>query len=247
MVAMPLLDHFHPPLLDVRHWTSFHHSWAVAIAEGLNERLPPGFVAEPHVQFGIEIDIAAFEQGKPAQGREPPPDAGGWSPAAPTQTLPLPLLTDRVEVQVRGPYGQLSLAGAIELVSPANKDRPDHRDAFVSKCAAYLQQGIGLVVIDVVTGRHANLHAALLNRLLTGAAPQVTTDLYAVAYRPVRRNGDSQFDTYEEELAVGRALPTMPLWLPGDMRVPVDLEATYLRTCHLLRIPPDGFAGSGPG
>ena len=47
-------------------------------------------------------------------------------------------------------------------------------------------RGIGLVVVDVVTGRHASLHAALLNRLLTGAAPQVTADLYAVAYRPIR-------------------------------------------------------------
>src|SRR5450755_3472916 len=164
---MPLLDHFHPPLLGRRHWTSFHHGWAVAIAASLNERLPPGFFAEPHVQFGIEIDVAAFEDGVPE------PNATDWTPGNPTQTLPLPLLTDNVEVRVRGPYGELSLAGAVELVSPANKDRPEHRDAFVSKCAAYIQQGIGLVVVDVVTGRHASLHAALLNRLLTGAAARV--------------------------------------------------------------------------
>jgi hypothetical protein len=161
--------------------------------------------------------------------------------------LPLPLLTDRVEVTIHGPYGQLSLAGAIELVSPANKDRPDHRDAFVSKCAAYLQQGVGLVVVDVVTNRRASLHAALLNRLMSGAAPKMTADLYAVAYRPVRRNGDSQFDTWEEELAVGRLLPTVPLWLPGDIRVPVELDASYLRACRELRIPADGFAGNGAG
>jgi hypothetical protein len=43
------------------------------------------------------------------------------------------------------------LVGAIELVSPANKDRSTHRDAFVSKCETYLRQGIGLVIIDVVT------------------------------------------------------------------------------------------------
>src|SRR5262245_58384452 len=120
---MPLLDHFHPPLLGRRHWTSFHHGWAVAIAASLNERLPPGYFAEPHVQFGIEIDVAAFEAAGGASG------SSGWTPAAPTQTLPLPLLTDRVEVLVHGPYNQPSLAGAIELVSPANKDRPEHRDA----------------------------------------------------------------------------------------------------------------------
>ena len=26
---MPLLDHFHPPLSDERHWESFHAAWAV--------------------------------------------------------------------------------------------------------------------------------------------------------------------------------------------------------------------------
>ena len=69
-----------------------------------------------------------------------------------------------------------TLVAAVEVVSPANKDRATHRRAFVAKCAAYLQQGIGLIVVDVVTKRHASLHAALLNRLLTGAAPRVTAD-----------------------------------------------------------------------
>jgi hypothetical protein len=237
---MPLLDHFHPPLKVRRHWTSFHHGWAVSIAASLNERLPPGYYAEPHVQFDIEIDVATFEEAGAAGGDS------AWSPSAPTQTLPLPLLTDRVEVLVHGPHDQPSLAGAIELVSPANKDRPEHRDAFVSKCASYLQQGVGLVVVDVVTERHASLHAALLSRLMTGAAPRVTSDLYAVAYRPVRRNGDSQFDTWEEELAVGRPLPTVPLWLRGGISIPVGLEAAYERTCREQRIPPDGFGVNGP-
>ena len=37
--------------------------------------------------------------------------------------------------------------------------KPEHRDAFVTKCVQYLQQGVGLVLIDVVTERHpaANL------------------------------------------------------------------------------------------
>ena len=35
-------------------------------------------------------------------------------------------------------WGKPQLAGAVELVSPANKDRPASREAFVSKCAAYL-------------------------------------------------------------------------------------------------------------
>jgi hypothetical protein len=40
---MPLLDHFHPPLLDRRHWEGFHGRWAAAISDALNEDLPPEY------------------------------------------------------------------------------------------------------------------------------------------------------------------------------------------------------------
>ena len=53
------------------------------------------------------------------------------------------------------------LAAAIELVSPSNRDRPEARRAFVAKCASYLQRGAGLVIVDVVTDRLANLHEEL--------------------------------------------------------------------------------------
>src|SRR5208337_1039658 len=44
--AMPLLDHFHPPLQGRRHWEGFHGWWAAAIAGRLNEHLlPPEYVA----------------------------------------------------------------------------------------------------------------------------------------------------------------------------------------------------------
>ncbi len=59
---MPLCDHFHPPLSTRRHWHAFHNAWATYIAADLNHRLPEGYFAEPNVQFGIEIDVAAFEE-----------------------------------------------------------------------------------------------------------------------------------------------------------------------------------------
>ena len=51
---------------------------------------------------------------------------------------------------------------AIELVSPGNKDRDGHRQAFAIKCASYLCQGISLIVIDIVTTRRANLHNEIM-------------------------------------------------------------------------------------
>jgi len=37
-------------------------------------------------------------------------------------------------------------------------------------------------------------------------------------------------------LAVGRPLPTLPLWLAADLAVPLGLEPTYEETCRVLRI-----------
>ena len=69
---MPLLDHFHPPLLGHRHWEGFHGWWAAAIAGGLNESLPEQYFAEFQVTLGtrIEVDVAALaENGQPGAAR----------------------------------------------------------------------------------------------------------------------------------------------------------------------------------
>src|SRR5438105_11915204 len=162
---MPLLDHFHPPLSERRQWHSFHSAWAAVIAFDLNRQLPPGYFADPSVEFNIEIDVAAFEDERPSS--VPP----GWTPPAPSMSAPMALITDVVEIAIYNSEAGPTLIGAIELVSPANKDRPSARDAFVSKCASYLQQGMGLCVLDVVTSRRADLHAELLERISGTAVP----------------------------------------------------------------------------
>jgi hypothetical protein len=212
---VPLQDHFRPPLSTRRHWHAFHNAWATYLSSYLNERLPEGYFAENNVQFGM----AASD---------------------PTPSIPVSILSDSVEVLVFGAEGGPVLAGAVELVSPANKDRPAHRDAFVSKCAACVQQGVGLVVVDVVTERRANLHDELLARLGSPGRVPLAADLYAVAYRAVERAGQTSLDVWQEELALGRTLPTLPLWLKGGLCLPVDLEATYERTCREQRIQANG-------
>ena len=47
----------------------------------------------------------------------------------------------------------MPLLAAIEIVSPANKDRPENRRAFAAKCAALLRQGVAVSILDVVTAR----------------------------------------------------------------------------------------------
>lgn len=233
---MPLLDHFRPPLSQRRHWHAFHNAWATYLSSDLNGRLPAGYFAEANVRFGIEIDVATFEEAGPGPARDP----GSWAAPEPTLTVPITTNTDTIEVRVYNREAGPTLAGAIELVSPANKDRPAHRDAFVSRCAALLQQGLGLVIVDVVTERRANLHGDLLARLQAPSPTDLDAELYAISYRPIERGGQSSLDIWEKGLVLGRPLPTLPLWLLGNLCLPVDLEATYERTCREQSIGTEG-------
>src|SRR5262245_2373809 len=134
---MPLLDHFHPPLLGRRHWESFHGWWAAEIAGLLNEQfLPAEYFAEFQVTVStrIEVDVATFTE----NGLPEPSDAGGvatvlqtrtWAPPAPVAVFPAHF-PDEFEVQVFSNAAGPTLVAAIELVSPRNKDREEARSAF---------------------------------------------------------------------------------------------------------------------
>ncbi len=229
---MPLLDHFHPPLSEERKWESFHAAWAGSLADDLNRRLPEGYFAEEHTHAGpgVEIDVATREEQEAAsQGGTAvatPPRI--WSPPAPAATIPA-VFSDDVELHVFSTVSGPRLVAAIELVSPRNKDRAEARQAFAVKCASYLHQGVSLIVADIVTGRRANLHREIL-ALLPGAADPLPADavLYAVAYRPLRRDGAEQIDLWPARLAVGQTLPVLPLGLTAELCLPIDLEATYM-------------------
>jgi hypothetical protein len=239
---MPLLDHFRPPLSELRHWDGFHSKWANTLVDDLNERLlPPGYFAEPHIHVGprVEIDAATFQEERGVEsGATATLPAKVYAPRAPSVAMPASF-PDTFEVQVVGTAAGPTLVAAIELVSPANKDRPERRRAFALKCASYLCQGIALIVVDVVTDRHANLHDEMV-RLLPGGEPYLfpsSSALYAAAYRPVHRPPDGdQIDAWLEGLEVGQALPVMPLFLSAEVGLPIDLEATYQAARRSLRL-----------
>jgi hypothetical protein len=236
-----LLDHFRPPLRDFRHWHSLHNAWATFLADDLNSRLPLGWFAEPNVQFGIEIDIAAYEAGQAAdrvaiEAASSPPDMAVTSSGTPSITIDFPIIGDMAQVEVFSETEGLVLVGAIELVSPSNKDRPESREAFVSKCNGLLRELIGLLIVDIVTTRHANLHAELLHRIGHELLEVMTAPLYSAAYHPTHREGRTVLDVWQRELELGKPLPAMPLYLKNGPCIEVDLETTYCRACKAVRI-----------
>jgi hypothetical protein len=245
---MPLRDHHHPPLDELLGWTSLHAAWATHLADNLNERwLPQEYRAAERAIFGghPEIDVATYQHPTPALSLTSPNGGGVATLAAPTWVVPAPTCSvagtfpDTVEVEISTTvYGGRLLVAVIEFVSPSNKDRPAERRAFAAKCAAYLQNGVSVVLIDTVTSRQFNLHNDVMR--LIDAPPEANLPeehyLYAVAYRPVLQDQRPKVDIWLSPLALNEPLPTMPLRLTGDLFVPVEFEETYMETCRRRRL-----------
>ena len=103
---------------------------------------------------------------------------------------------------------------------------------------SYLTRGIGLIVVDIVTNRLANLHNEVMGLFGRGEpfllAPAATT--YAVAYRPSRQTSGDQIELWPRILTLGQPLPVLPLALRNAGIVPVDLEETYCEARERSRL-----------
>lgn len=242
---MPLRDHFRPPIHPRRPSEAFHAQWPAMLVLRLFPHLPPGFTAEPRAHLGrdFEVDIASHDE----RAAAPFAPAGGgaavatWSPPAATRTAEAEL-ADEAEyaVEVYEEAEDRRLVAAVEIVSPANKDRPEHRRAFVAKCAALLRRGVSVAVVDLVTTKHFNLYYDLLDFVGRPTPDGESAAVYASACRrlpPERPGGRGRLEEWDHPLAVGRPLPTLPLWLAPGLSVPLELEASYEETCRTLRIP----------
>ena len=110
---------------------------------------------------------------------------------------------DEYEVRVHDAKRHHRLVAAVEIVSPANKDRPETRRVFVARCAALLQQHVSVAIVDVVTTRRFNLYADLLG-LIGQADPSLCRRRHRFTPRP----------------AVARARATLRAWKYGLMPSP---------------------------
>jgi hypothetical protein len=204
---MPLRDHFRPPLDEIASWEGFHGGWPMVIVQQLRRQLPAGYVAEPRVHPGSQVETSL-------------PDY------------------DEYEVRIYDATRRRLLVAAIEIVSPANKDRPESRNVFVAKCAALIQKGVAVSIVDIVSIRRFNLYVELLTMI--GHSDPTLGDppphLYADSCRWVRREKHAILEAWSRALGIGVPLPTLPLWLSEDRVVPLNLEQSYEQTCNDLWI-----------
>jgi hypothetical protein len=235
---MPLLDHFHAPVFPTHTPHSFLGSWACGLSAELNRTLPRRYLSEVAVRSELRVatEVAGFrevpEPDEDTEAEQPPI----WAPP-PAHTVPLAFPAD-IEARVYDLERDRRLIAAIELVSPSNKHSRQCLRGFAGKCATYLQRGVGVIIVDIVTNRGGNLHRELLELLDQRQAfgPPADAELYAVAYRPAQRGEQSQLDIWPHALAIGQPLPTLPLALRGAFFVPVDLEARYMEARQHCRL-----------
>lgn len=250
---MPLRDHFRPPASRFASWEAVHGGWPMMIVVSLNSKLPARYVAAPQVHLGsfAEIDVSTYEKDADDNGALHAGNGNGgvatatavWAPPRPTLAVDTDLpAQDEYEVRVYDEENGQRLVAAIELVSPANKDRPENRRAFAAKCAALLQKQVSVTVVDLVTVRESNLYGDLLE--LIGETDPVLGDepsaIYAVTCQTTKPNPKPgtrwRLETWFQPLKVSTPLPTLPLWLADNFSIPLELEASYEETCKALRI-----------
>lgn len=242
---MPLRDHFRSPLDDVHSWDELHGMWPAMIVRELTEVLPEPYYAAPAVHLGTlyEIDVGTYREASPDQkGTVPGPDEAAvatYAPPSPTVTLEPRLPSQDVyEVRIYDSRRNRRLVAAVEIVSPSNKDRPETRGTFVSKVAALLKQNICVSIVDVVSTIDLNLYAELMG-FLDSVDPDLGDEpspIYAVSMRMRYEDQRRLMDSWYHPLALGRPLPSLPVWLKETQAVSLALEASYEETCRVLRI-----------
>lgn len=241
---MPLRDHFHPPISRTFGWEGFHGTWPGMLVGRVRPMIPVGYIAEPRARMGqyFELDSGTFERDRTSHEMSAMDSADSTM----AQTIAEPTVSADIDIGDQHEYEVLiydvtrekTLVAAVEFVSPGNKDRAEHRQAFVAKCSALLQRNVSVAIVDIVTDRSGNLYAELLEELgitdltLGGYPPQ----LYATSCRTRSSEHRNRFDAWAYPVKLGQALPAVPLWYAPDRVLALDLEGSYEDTCQLLGI-----------
>lgn len=219
--------------VDAGTFHAFHTAWVTHLSETLNDGiLPAGYYALPEQHLGRAIgDVLALHVGAPgdrqtaetgglALAEAPPRVSHKFTVAANPRSL-------RRTLTIRHLSGHQIIA-LVEIVSPANIDRPGHVEDFAAKVAAALSSGIHVLLVDLFPpGPHdpQGMHGAIWRQLNEDAEtydPSLEFPLTLAAYL-----ASSEVEAYLEHLTVGAALPDMPLFLSSKRYVNAPVEATY--------------------
>lgn len=226
-------------LVEAGIFHAFHHRWISAISDVLNTGLlPPDYYALPEqVAAGFGPDVLSLQdQHADTKG----PERGGVTTVLQTRPRTRFIVeTDaacyrrkKSSTAVRRVSGDRIVA-MVEIVSPGNKANRHAFQAFVDKACELLEHRINLLIVDPFPPGKRDphgVHAAIWENVQDDPF-QLPADkpLTLVAYEC-----DLITRAYLEPVAVGDALPDMPLFLEPNGCVKVPLEATYQTAYDVL-------------
>ncbi len=228
--------------MPIHDWTrvaagifhAFHHDWITEIARALNRGiLPEAYYALPEqLVGGLGPDVLTLRG---------PGTNGTPAPESPSGGVALAVAPPRVRIRMGSEENRYAakaktvtvrhasnhqVVAMVEIISPGNKSSQNGIHAFVRKAREALAAGIHLLLIDLFPPSARDpqgVHGAVWGEDC-GSDYTLPDDkpLTCVAYV-----GGAGAEAFIEPVAVGDALPEMPLFLTPDVYVPVPLEATY--------------------
>jgi hypothetical protein len=214
-----------PYLENPAFWSGFHTRYVGALAGALVRALPKGYIADVEQYFWLEhedderVPFAVPDAFVATGGKG---TGGGTTVLKPTEprtevSLPkLPKRKGRKYVKIVDQPGNRAVT-VIEVLSPANKEPGDDRDAYLFKRGEYLAAGTNLVEIDLLRGG---------DRMPFGKPKPPDADFYCLVCRANRLpKGHVWTFTVRDEM------PVLPIPLkPADGEIALSLRECLDRT-----------------
>lgn len=121
------------------------------------------------------------------------------------------------------------LVALLEIVSAANKDRPEHVEEFVAKAVTALECGVHLLLVDLFPPGPPRSRRPVRRDSPPPGAIRRTLRPPGQRAGHVRQRyaAGTALEVFVEHAAVGATLPDMALFIRPDRYVNVPLEATY--------------------
>jgi hypothetical protein len=214
-------------------WDAMHLMWIAELARDVKSRLPGDYraYAGPGLSVAIgtdagrpDISVRTHFQGTDPNTHEQLPAVSGSKPDVEVVAMPSldPLPSLFIERDGR-------LVAVLELISPRNKDRPVSRTNYTMRYAAYLADGVNLMLVDVHRLPSGFSFLDGIEREMELAPTASIMPPLAATYRVGEQaaEGGRFLAIWRRQLAIGDKLPTLPLPLTPTESLEIDLEKTY--------------------
>lgn len=221
-------------LVDAGLFHHFHQQWTGALCNELNAGgLPPEYFALVEQKIpGPSPDVLTLKLA-----------SDSWTPRnapvglAVADVPPRTRLVSRTaihtyaakanRVTVRHRHGDV--VAVIEFVSPGNKASTAEFQAFVDKLAAFIRQGVHLLIVDLFPPTRRDpqgIHKAVWDKFIEDDVVDLRLPTDRERTLAAYAAG-AEVAAYVETLNVGDALRDMPIFLTPDFYVPAPLEKSY--------------------